>query len=225
MRLCGPFEVIAETRNADGRDWGRWLHWKDHDGRSHDWAMPCSALAAEFERCPATLAGGWNGHTFWSITKGSPDRVPDPRADRCQSQGSGARWLARPNLCSAGTTFGEGQSERVVFQSINASDHAFAQRGELQGWQNAIGQYAEGNSRLVLAISAAFASPLLNCCNEQSGRPPFSRDKPNWKNYGAAGRRQRLGRRRRNGFIKSWRATDNGLESVAEAHCDAFAVP
>ena len=35
MRLCGPLEVLAESRPETGDEWGLLLRWRDRDGAAH----------------------------------------------------------------------------------------------------------------------------------------------------------------------------------------------
>jgi uncharacterized protein (DUF927 family) len=79
-----------------------------------------------------------------------------------------------------------------------------------------------GNSRLVFCLSAALAPPLLNLVDAESGgfhlRGPSSIGKSTALHvagsvWGGGGLK---------GYIRQWRATDNGLEAVAQAHCDAL---
>ncbi len=45
--FCSLLEVVAETRSADGEDWGRLLRITDRDGKTKEWAMPMSMLAGD----------------------------------------------------------------------------------------------------------------------------------------------------------------------------------
>jgi len=45
--FCSLLEVGAETRSADGEEWGRLLRITDRDGRVKEWAMPMSMLAGD----------------------------------------------------------------------------------------------------------------------------------------------------------------------------------
>ena len=47
MLVASAFDVVAETRDADGTSWGVLLHWKDHDGRDHQYALPRASLAGD----------------------------------------------------------------------------------------------------------------------------------------------------------------------------------
>lgn len=45
--FCSRIEVAAETRSAEGEEWGRLLRVTDRDGRVKEWAMPMSMLAGD----------------------------------------------------------------------------------------------------------------------------------------------------------------------------------
>jgi hypothetical protein len=56
--LSPPFEIVAHTRNAEGKDWGLLLRWYDPDGKEHEWAMPHAALGGGAEEIWRTMLGG-----------------------------------------------------------------------------------------------------------------------------------------------------------------------
>lgn len=45
--FCSVVEIAAETRSADGEEWGRLLIVTDRDGRTKPWAMPMAMLAGD----------------------------------------------------------------------------------------------------------------------------------------------------------------------------------
>jgi hypothetical protein len=47
-QLAGSFEVVAQTTDGKGQAWGRLLRWRDRLGKCHEWAMPASMLAGDF---------------------------------------------------------------------------------------------------------------------------------------------------------------------------------
>ena len=44
--VVGSIDVVAQTRDLAGSNWGLLINWPDADGRSHTWAMPKSMLAS-----------------------------------------------------------------------------------------------------------------------------------------------------------------------------------
>ncbi len=69
--------------------------------------------------------------------------------------------------------FGADQRDMLLLQSATAHEHSFRQNGTLQDWQDNVARYAIGNSRLVVALSAAFAGPLIGPCSAEGGGPHF----------------------------------------------------
>lgn len=83
-------------------------------------------------------------------------------------------------------------------------------------WKATIARYAAGNSRLIFSIAAAFAAPMVHLLGTESGgfnlRGPSSIGKSTslvvaGSVWGGV-----------KGYTKQWRATENGLESIAAKH-------
>jgi uncharacterized protein (DUF927 family) len=220
--LSGPFEVLAETRDADGNSWGVLIRWPDHDGRPHEWALPRAMLAGDGADARRVLL---DGGLYVSPRRGSRDRLTaflaavktDARARAVTRIGWHGRAFVLPN-----ETFGQTEGERVLLQSAAGPEHAFNTSGSLADWQAHIARYAVGNSRLAFAISAAFAPPLLYLVNEESGGINFMGASRTGKTTTLQAAGSVWGGGGVGGFIRTWRATDNGLEGIAERHCDAL---
>lgn len=120
-------------------------------------------------------------------------------------------------------TIGPQPTERVLLQLETVPDHAFFVRGTLESWQKNVAAYAVGNSRLVMALSTAFAAPLVELTGQESagfhvrGRSSTGKSsalEAAGSVWGGGGKRKK--------YIESWRATDNGLETVAVTHSDTL---
>lgn len=114
-----------------------------------------------------------------------------------------------------------GASEEKIIPDDSIRNKAVASTGSLQEWNDYIARYCIGNSRLILAINAAFASMLLKSC----GMPNFgfhfvgnsSSGKTTCLNIAASifGKPE---------YVVTWKATDNALENVAYKHNDALLI-
>jgi uncharacterized protein (DUF927 family) len=108
-----------------------------------------------------------------------------------------------------------------MLQGLGASDHSYRQRGSIEEWRSNIVRYAICNIRVAVAISAAFAAALVGPCNLESGglhlRGPSSIGKSTALLVAGSVWGGGIG-----GYVRSWRATANGLEGVALAHCDTL---
>ena len=111
--------------------------------------------------------------------------------------------------------------ERIVLQ-IQTPRNPFRMAGTLDGWRSSIGEWARGNSRLMLAVCASLAAPLLELSGQESGG--F-----NWTGQSSIGKTTALvaagsvwGKGASSGgYVQNWRATSNGLEGLAALHSDA----
>jgi putative DNA primase/helicase len=124
---------------------------------------------------------------------------------------------------SPSRVFGETLRERTLYQSAVALPHAFNAQGSLADWQREVAAPCEGNSRLVFAIAAALAAPLLFLTGDESGGFHFV-------GSSSVGKTTALrvagsvwgGSATPNGYLSQWRATANAIEGVAALHCDTL---
>lgn len=216
--LCSPLEVLAATRDDEGRAWGRLVRVQDADGQWNEAAVPMTWFAGDGRELRAALF-----HLGLELI--------GPRAPLTHliAARPASRALCVPRLGWHERTYvmpdaviGSDPAERIVWQPSAPTSHAFRVAGSLDGWRTAVAAPAAGNSRLVLAIALAFATPLLAQLGIEGGgfhvRGTSSTGKTTMLHaagsvWGGGG----IG-----GFIRRWRATANGLEGVALAHCDAL---
>ena len=224
--VCSPLEVVAETRNEHGEDWGRLLAVTDRDGAKHEWAMPMEMLAGSGEEYRRRLLS-----LGLSIAPGSfarsalheyvSESQPDAKV-RCVSR-VGWHTTAGGNVfVLPGESYGITDGERVLLQSASSNAHHFRTAGSLEEWQEAIARYCVGNSRLAFAVSTAFAGPLLGLTNEQSGGIHYVGQSQTGKTTAVKVAGSVWGGGGLNGFLRTWRATSNGLEGTAAEHCDTL---
>lgn len=218
--VCSPLRVLALTRNGEGREWGRLIEVVDPDGQAHRWAMPMEALAGSGEECRRELLsmglrlapgkGAARLHILLSLCR------PFSRA-RCVSRtGWHDRLFVLPDA-----VFGQAYGEQVILQ-VERAENPFTSAGTLPDWQEHIGRFCLGNSRLVLSVSAALAAPLLQMAGGESGGLHFVGGSSQGKTTALVVAGSVCGGGGVRGYIRQWRATANGLESIAAAHCDAL---
>ncbi len=103
-----------------------------------------------------------------------------------------------------------------VVERIPAND-GFGSRGALEDWQQSVAQYCAGNSRLIITLCAAFLGPLMKWTGVENGGIHINGPSSIGKSTALRVCASVYGP---NAFMKTWRATDNGLESVAESRSD-----
>jgi uncharacterized protein (DUF927 family) len=221
--FCSPLTVGAETRNPDGEEWGRLLRITDRDGRVKEWAMPMSMLAGDGNAYREQLLSLGLIMAPGKFARDALHEYISTARPKVKARCVGRIGWHNKTYVRLHRNFGEHDgAEKFILQTTGAVDHAYRESGALEGWQTDVARYAIGNSRLGLALSAAFAAPLLYPTFSESGgihlRGPSSTGKTTalvvaGSVWGGGGVR---------GFLRPWRATSNGLEGVAALHCDAL---
>lgn len=163
--LVSEIRVLALTRDTENLNWGRLIEVKDADGQSHRWAMPAAHLANErgenyrqtLLSLGARLAHGPAAanalHRYLSAIVDFEGRNL-PRVRAATRLGWHGNHFVLPDRVVGG-------SDIVVFQTTSEIRAAVRSKGSLEEWRERVAKLAEGNTRVVLAISAAFAGVLL----------------------------------------------------------------
>lgn len=112
--------------------------------------------------------------------------------------------------------------ERVILQTDGRFDYALREAGTLEDWQEHVAALAVGNSRLALSISAAFAAPLLYPTGSESGGFHLRGASSTGKSTALVVAGSVWGGGGIRGYVRTWRSTANGLEAMAEGHCDTL---
>ena len=94
----------------------------------------------------------------------------------------------------------------------------FGMRDSLKYWREEVSSLCSGNTRLLFAVSVAFAAPLLYLTGNESGGFHFRSNSSDGKTTALRVAASVCGGQ---DFMQRWRATDNGLEALAMQHCDA----
>lgn len=122
--ICSALNIVALTRDARSKEWGRLLEWKDADGIRHQWAMPLELLQGdgvdvrrELARLGLMIAPGREARDLlasyllvWPVK---------PRA-RCVER---LGWQDKVYVTPA-ESIGEA-GERIVFQNAHALEPEF----------------------------------------------------------------------------------------------------
>ncbi|TAM37736.1 MAG: DUF927 domain-containing protein, partial [Burkholderiaceae bacterium] len=220
--ICSPLIVSAKTRDADNGEWGRLLEFFDADHKPHRWACPQSLHAGNGDELRAVLLREGLAIT----TNPKLRRMVGDYIQRAQPKVR-ARCVLRTGwhgdaFVLPRETWGDTEAEPVLFQAAALDGLALGQGGTLESWIEQVSAPCTGNSRLVLALSAAFAGPVLGLLGSEGGgihlRGPTSCGKSTALHVAASA----YGKPE--SYARNWRATDNGLEGVAAVHTDLLLV-
>ena len=222
--ISAPFEVLGATRDPHGRDWGKWLRWRDGDGREHlkhigdaalqgDPASLCGSLAADGLRINRAQQRALVSYLCGVTVKGRVTMAP-----RTGWHTIGGRDV----FVLPGETIGARGGENVILDTVAAGP--YDAHGSLEEWKEGVGSLAADHSLAVLAISVALAGPLLHLAGQEGGGlnffGPSSKGKTTLLQLAASV----WGRGASPGYVRAWRATANGLEGAAASATDTALV-
>jgi uncharacterized protein (DUF927 family) len=112
-------------------------------------------------------------------------------------------------------------AEHLHFYEAGAQMPPIEQSATLEQWQQQIGALCVGNHRLTFVTCVAFAGPLLQLLGQESGGFHLYGDSSGGKTTHLQVAASVYGGPR---LVRSWRSTDNALESIAAAHSDGLLV-
>lgn len=215
--ICAPLTVAALTRDTSGNEWGRLLVFADRDGQEHRWAMPMAMLAGSGEELRAELLRQGLEVTTIATRRGKlaeyiGQAKPEAKARCVLRTGWHASAFVLPTC-----TYGEQPREPVIFQGATVDGVALSVAGTLDGWRANVAMPCAGNSRLVLALSAAFAGPCLGLLDSEGGGFHLRGSSSSGKSTALAAAASVFGPP---AYMRTWRATDNALEAVASMYSD-----
>jgi putative DNA primase/helicase len=219
-QLCSPIEFLATTADADGKSWGVLIRVKDDSGRWHELALPRSSLVGGEEVLRQLLDIGLRfvpvGKDAIELKRLLASVVVDNRARCVPHVGWNDDVFVLPDEIIGAP------AENVVFQPPYVINHAYRVGGTFDGWKKEVAGRASGNSRLIFALCNAFSGPLLRFDGMSGGGVHLRGRSSTGKTTALHVAGSVWGGGGLNGFVRSWRATDNALEGVALVHCDTL---
>jgi putative DNA primase/helicase len=216
--LCSPLYLEAITADLRGENFGRLLRFRDSLNRWHSWNMPMRMLRGSCEDLRGELLS--LGLVIDQKRRGRlPDylnhRIPERQVTAALQIGWHGEAFVLPDR-----SIGPG-GEDVHYQSESAAHSDFDARGTLDAWRRDVAALAPGNLPLTLAIAAAFAGPMLALVHVEHGGLHFFGESSNGKTTSLQSAASVWGAP---GFVRTWRATSNGLEAAAVESNDTLLV-
>ena len=221
--VCSYIEVIGYTRDRDSVAWGRLLRIRDVDGKEKTWAMPMEYLAGDAMELRKKLL-----HMGVQLNPCRYARHHVPSYICAVQPTERIRCVSRMGWAGAAFHFPDQvyatqQNEEVLFQG-EWDCSVFTPKGDLCQWQEAVAKYCAGNSRLILALCAAFAPPLLYLTGEENFGIHLVGPSSIGKTIALTVAGSVWGGGKLRGYGSRWRSTANGLEGLAQKHNDALLV-
>jgi len=224
VRVSAPFEVLGECRDPRGNAWGKVLRWRDADGRQHEHHVADSETHGE----PAVLCASLADQGL------RIDRDRQRHFARYLSKVCVKRRLTvvartgwhdiggRSIFVLPGETIGPRGAERVILDA-DASG-LYEARGNVDEWREGVATLARGHLLLMVAISTALAGPLAYFAGHEGGGVHFFGQSSIGKTTALRLGASVWGRGDTPGFVRTWRATANGLEGAAAGATDTVLI-
>lgn len=222
--IAAPFEVLGACRDPRGRAWGNMLRWRDADGHQHQRHVADADLHGE----PAALCAALANEGLRIVPRHQRelrDYLAAVRVRRRITVVERTGWHeigGRSVFVVSDHTIGARGTEPVVLSG--AASGPYERRGNLDQWRKGVAKLASGNVVLVLAISAAFAGPLLGLGGYDGGGFHFRGRSSTGKTTALRLAASVWGRGDTPGFVRAWRATTNGREAVAASATDTVLI-
>ena len=214
--ICSPLQIAAVTHDSQDNNFGRLLRFKNTNDTWRTWAMPMELLAAsgdELRRELLAMGVRIDPGEHRTLGRYLQSVTPQERV-RCvlQTGWADAEFVLPDEVIGP-------EPEGVIFQCGERGHDEYTCAGTLDGWRNGIAARAVGNPILTLAMSAAFAGPLIAKCNAESGGLHFVGDSSAGKTTAIEAACSVWGGPN---YKRSWRATANGMEGAAALFNDGL---
>jgi len=222
--ISGAFEVLGHARDPNGRGWGRWLHWRDADGRLHNRHVTDAALQGDAASICAVLADE-GLHIVRGQQRALCEYLNGCKVDERVTVVSRTGWhniLGGRVFVLPTEVIGSSGAERVVLES--SANGSYEASGTLAAWRDGVGAAVKGHVLPTLAVSTALAGPLLALANQEGGGVNLYGTSSRGKTTMAQAAASIWGRGSSPGFVRAWRATANGLEGVAADTTDTVLI-
>ncbi|WP_323845299.1 DUF927 domain-containing protein [Microbulbifer magnicolonia] len=221
MRICDRLDVLALTRDPQGRNWGTLVRFVDPDGIVKEWNIPSEYLATEggAEVLKQLFSMGLRAEAGQQPRRRLIQYLQTAKTRDRYVLVNKLGWHGRAYLLPNGTL--GTPTEPLYFYSASPDLNKIKIRGELEQWRENVAACCAHNTRLLFAVSAAFAGPLLHLIGMETTGFHFFGDSSQGKTtllkvaasvYGGPD------------FVRTWRSTDNALESIAAAHSDGLLI-
>ena len=222
--VSSPFEVLGRYRDPHGRGWGKLLQFRDADGRMHMRHVSDAALQGDPAGLCAELAGDGLGvnrshqrelaEYLTGVSVG--ERVTIVSQTGWQEVANQRVFVLPDEIIAAG--LGEG----VVLDA--AARGPYETRGSIEDWKQGVGALTAGHALPVFMVSAALAGPLAHLVGAEGGGVNVYGQSSIGKSAMLAAGASVWGRGGTPGYVRSWRATANGLEGAAASATDTCLV-
>lgn len=166
-KICGFLRAIASCRNEESQQWTLLVEFVDKDSKMRELLIPMTAIVKDGSGITEMLsdAGLWvnvDPKEGRQNIKYYLNQTPKERRVLVRKVG----WYQQ-NYVLPHKTWGEEVKEKHVFHTKGKLP-TYEEKGTLEEWNQQIGAYLEGNSRLLSGVCMTLASTLLTPLGRQN---------------------------------------------------------
>ncbi len=149
--VCSRIDILAQTRDDHGGNWGRLIRVHRADGTTCRYAIPMSQIESGEHRKILVSLGVRLGRGKVQLDE-LLARGAEGQFALCTGR---IGWKGLDRFVFPGETIGPAGVEEAVFQSAEVAEHNFLASGELKEWQLAVAAPCAGNKILIFVLGAA----------------------------------------------------------------------
>ncbi|MEY4592387.1 MAG: hypothetical protein RIR18_1282 [Pseudomonadota bacterium] len=222
--VCGRLEVVAMVRDTKNTGWGQLVEFFDPDRTVHRVIVPMSLFRGD----GAEVAGLLLANGLRIAAKGKQalleylqTRVCHDRARTTNKTGWHLGADGDSVFVLGDVVYGT-NAETWLFDNETAGPSLYACKGKLSQWRDEVAALCVGNTRVMFAVSTAFAAPLLHLLGAEGGGFHLCGDSSDGKTTALLAAASVCGNP--SSYKQQWRNTDNAIESMCTASCDTLLV-
>ncbi|WP_288774367.1 DUF927 domain-containing protein [uncultured Psychrobacter sp.] len=214
--VCSKIEVLARSRDTNGKSWGILLEWLDYDGKTHKCAMPAESLRDSSEYQKQLLNEGLrlNNDALKKLDAFFINHPTDKRV-RCVNK---VGWH-HDSYVLPERTFGK-DKDSIVYQPEYHAENVYTQKGTLEQWRSELCKPLVEQTRIAFAVSVGFSGQLLELLGHKGAIFHIIGGSTMGKSIGMNVAGSIWGNPEK--FCDTWRSTDNGLEAKAVSRNDCI---
>lgn len=211
-RICSPLRIPALARDGEGAGWAPVLEFKDRDGQWRREVIPCKLFIGQgHDGIKLAVDLGLEVESGIKALDRLRQFIVGARPDRRARLVPTTGWHGHAFVFPDGAV-GEGDGELLLFDGSRRAHGLYSTRGTLANWRESIAARAVGNPRLMFALAAALAGPLLKWCGSPGFAFHFCGDSSTGKSAALVAGSSIWGPPE--SVVHTWRATSNAIETV-----------
>jgi uncharacterized protein (DUF927 family) len=216
--VCSPLKVVATGKDADDGERTQIVEFTNDDGRTKKINVSLRHLITEPQSVLGELVANGlilNSREKLRLVDYLIYSKPEKRFTLVYKTGWQGKSFVMPDAIISSK---DAEKSDYLLHGTHSKIKKLRAQGTAQEWRENIARYCVGNSRLIFAVSCAFASVLLPLSNQLGGGFHLRGESSTGKSSALKVAGSVLGCNGENGFNETWRGTQNGIEAVAAFH-------